>query len=595
MKTWRNVVLAALLISLLIHGGLVVLCRELPAPMAHLYSSKALANAPTRINIIRTIMPLRPQTGVAAQPPERPVVDKAITQAGQTAPRTVPRLPAPEIEIQPAEPNGLDTVPAPDEHLSPSIVPPADFTAQAMGDARFDVVKVVKPAEIDSIFQRRIIDDTTGQRPGLVPSELTPGVLATTGARPPSGAAGAIPQGRPRTQIQVNTPGDAMAAPGPRLAAKVSSPALYAPQDSAAPIPPAPTLVVKPPDDQDIAFEQLAPYVQVLVEAYRPVPSEPGYVRVTIQPNEQAGRLPTLPKDVILTLDASGSMGRDTFAVLREAVAACLSRFNPQDRFTVVGFKADVRVLSEDLLPIEPDYISRAVRFVQGLGASGNTDIYKALFPIVDRAHRSDRPFVVFFVSDGQPTVGITDSRTIINDLTEHNQGRAAIFAVGAGAKINSYLLNMLAYRNKGDCVETSQRQEIISTALAQWQKFSEPLLMNLTADYGADSLREVYPQRIPDLYRQHRIELYARYDKEKDFTTRLTGFAGDRRMEFVYRFDLAQALTGKPEIAKRWAQEKIYSLIGEMSRSGDQPAIFRQITDLAQRYGIEVPEYGRR
>ena len=127
---------------------------------------------------------------------------------------------------------------------------------------------------------------------------------------------------------------------------------------------------------------------------------------VRIRPLTADDRLRVLPKDVVFVVDASASMGRRRMQVILEELEKMLFRLRVSDRFNIVGFKQRVRQFTDTLAPVTADNMEEAKRFLRPLEASGKTDIYQSLEPLVKLGTERARPLLLFLVSDGRPTVG---------------------------------------------------------------------------------------------------------------------------------------------------------------------------------------------
>ena len=56
-----------------------------------------------------------------------------------------------------------------------------------------------------------------------------------------------------------------------------------------------------------------------------------------------------------------------------------------------------------------------------------------------------------------------------------------------------------------------------------------------------------------------------------------------------IFRADLRKAATGDDRIARYWARERIYHLIGEVCRLGEKPELLSQIHHLSRKYDIQT------
>ncbi len=337
-------------------------------------------------------------------------------------------------------------------------------------------------------------------------------------------------------------------------------------------------------------YEFLDDLVDIQISTYHPPGEREGYFRLRIVP--QTGQtIDVLPKDVTFVIDASRSIAQNQLNHTVQGLSEALRALRPEDRFNIVVFRDTATGLERGFVHATPQEKQAALQFVQNLRSSGRTDIYSAIGPVVERQPREGVPGVVFFISDGQPSSGMLDSRAIINAVTEKNTPRNTVLAYGGGSQANQYLLDLLAFRNKGYS-HVSPASGAIPDELPQFfNRFSDPILVDCSADYGRIAEENVFPKELPDFFKGQGVTVYGRYDpvENPDFAMRLTGVAGDRRKEVIFRADLGEAQTGDVSIAREWALRKIYYLIGEMTRVGPQPEIVAELDRLHREYGLQT------
>jgi uncharacterized protein YegL len=315
-----------------------------------------------------------------------------------------------------------------------------------------------------------------------------------------------------------------------------------------------------------------------------------GYFMVRIRPITADDRLQVLPKDVILVLDASGSMGRSRIETIKDQMKIMLDRLRPQDRFNVVGFKQKVRKFTDTLVPATQNYKDTAWRFIRPLQASGRTDIYSSLEPLVRLGTERARPLTILLISDGRPTVGVVNSRKIINNLTRYQGPSTSIYCIGTGNTVNQYLLDMLAFQNRGMLAIQQDKNELPVAIQSVYGFIEDPVLLQVSANFsGVDSV-EIYPKKLPHLHLKGEIKIWGRLRGEKKFSLRVVGQAFDERKDIIRELIVPERDNHTFDIARQWAFHKIYHLVGKMVETGEQPELIEQIRFLSRTYNIVTP-----
>jgi len=200
-------------------------------------------------------------------------------------------------------------------------------------------------------------------------------------------------------------------------------------------------------------------------------------------------------------------------------------------------------------------------------------------------------PSIVLLISDGRPTVGIQDGRTLINGLTSDNAGRHTMFAFAGGNNVNQAMLDLLAYRNRGASGMVGDVAAMEKGIPDYTRRLRDPILINCEAKFASMDESNVFPRRLPDFYGGRAVTLYGRYDPaaHESFAVQLTGLAGEGAKEVIFRAAFADAQQGDASVAKGWAFEKAYHLIGEISRLGETPELLAELRALSAAYGIRT------
>jgi hypothetical protein len=335
-------------------------------------------------------------------------------------------------------------------------------------------------------------------------------------------------------------------------------------------------------------YERLDDFLDIAVYTYEDPASREKYYMIKIFAKKEARNLKVIPKEIIFAVDASLSISPDRLNEFKQGIRHCLQNLNPGDLFNIIAFKDKVVFFSPHSIPASPQIIKEAERFVAGLTASERTDVYAAFKGIVETP-LSRTPSNVMLISDGRPTYGVVDSREVINSVTRLNMKARPVFAFSGGSKVNRYLLDFIAYQNRGWAQYIKSTRDIDDGMAQFYAKIRDPLFLNLR--YRINNLDEgqIFPQSLPDFYRGAEFTLYGRYQQEDQFSMQLLGDVDGKTKELIFTRSLADAEKGDEGIKRGWAFNAVYHLISEYTKNPD-PRVLAKIQELSRRYNVTTP-----
>lgn len=248
--------------------------------------------------------------------------------------------------------------------------------------------------------------------------------------------------------------------------------------------------------------------------------------------------LPPLHKQVIFILDVSGSMGGRKITQLKEAMNSILGELKPEDTFSIVEFNSDVLVWNvhtvevtykeqskenifqpirnpplpeiqrDNILPpafkATEENINNAKRIIGQLEAMGGTDIQTALklgLQIIAKSDKNDsqQPIIVF-LTDGEPTVGQTDTNIITSKISELNTDKVPIFSLSFGDGADREFLLKLSLRNQGFTKHIYEAADAAMQLQDFYKQISSPLLSNVNFKY-TDEVTNITRIHFPILF----------------------------------------------------------------------------------------------
>ncbi len=336
-------------------------------------------------------------------------------------------------------------------------------------------------------------------------------------------------------------------------------------------------------------FQPLDQYLGVKIQTYRDPGDGQGYYRISIYPFAEAKVLTVLPKEVLFLVDASLSIQARRLYAFKEGIKHALQNLNPGDLFNIYVFKNDIAPFAPKSLSAGPAEIQSAMEFLDELKPSQTTDIYQAFFDTLQQPAPA-MPSYMMLLSDGKPTAGEGSTTKLIAEITKANNHIRPIFAFSGGARVNRFLLDFLAYPNRGWSEYASSNAQIKQRLMEFTDKIQNPVLTHVRYQLTPLSEDEVYPKHLTDIYQDTFFTIYGRFKDETRFSVRVTGEAGDVNKEFIFSGDLTQAPQGDRDIARFWAFNKVYHLISKMVLEGATDGEKKEIQDLITHFQLEIP-----
>jgi len=308
----------------------------------------------------------------------------------------------------------------------------------------------------------------------------------------------------------------------------------------------------------EAVVETLTP--DITLTTYRS-PGERGWFRAVITPPTIPPK-DSVPRDVVLVLDTSGSMRGRRIENMRAAVHYLLRHLRPVDRVNIVHFANLVRAFAPGPVEASPANLRRLRRFVDAMDAGGGTALGDALRQAVAVEPAPGRVRTLVLLTDGVPTKGVTGTREI---LTFARNGRAAgfrIYCFGILSPGRGWLLSLIARAGGGECWFLSPDEEIRSRLTAFLERSSTPILTDLVFDPGEPTTSEVLPLILPDVFIGEQLVVTGRYSTggTREFT--LTGRFGVRPIEIRNRIDWRTGAGGPDGVARRHESKKM-ALLG--------------------------------
>lgn len=336
--------------------------------------------------------------------------------------------------------------------------------------------------------------------------------------------------------------------------------------------------------------------------SHRPT-GEDGFFMLTLSPDmmQQQSVQATDPnadsqmeKDIAFVLDVSGSMTDGKLDKAKEALRFCIANLHSGDRFNIIRFSTEARALFDDLQTANKDNTTAATQFINALKPIGGTNIDEALTQVLANKPRNNRPYLIVFITDGKPTIGITEEEELVKKVKQNNATHTRIFTIGIGNDLNTHLLDKITEQTRAFRTYITPDEDIEIKLSNFYTKISSPALSDLKLSFGRNfDVYDVHPKELPDLFKGSSLTVLGRYRNMGNdrLTIQLSGNINGKAQTFSYEGTLPnQAHNEHDFIPPLWAARAVGYLLDQIRLHGENKELVDETVKLAKKYGIVTP-----
>jgi Ca-activated chloride channel homolog len=313
--------------------------------------------------------------------------------------------------------------------------------------------------------------------------------------------------------------------------------------------------------------------------------SRGGYFTLILQPPERVTVEDVSPKELVFVLDTSGSMHGFPIEKAKETMRLALEDLNPSDTFNLITFSGDTAILFPEPVPATKENLEKALKFLEWHVGEGGTEMMKAIKAALDPSDSSDHVRVVCFMTDGY----VGNDMEIISEVQKHPNAR--VFAFGIGNAVNHFLLDQMAEHGRGEVEYVSLRDDGEAAARRFHERVRNPLLTDITIDWGGLPVADVYPQRVPDLFSAKPVVLTGRFTGSGRGVVHIRGRMSGHIYEREIAVNFADTQPAHEELATLWARRRVDDLmsgdLADLQRGQMREDLREAITGLGLEYRL--------
>ena len=532
----EEVLLVALVCSVAIHVGLMLMVKSQIMTRPTSGAKPAERTAPMRVS--RT----------APRPDPAKIEEILDLKAAKDAPAVRPDRTVPQAAL-PSAPTSAVEVPEPEmpKEATPA-VPRAVFDSKPVGIEKPEAPVAAIPMtkiETPSVEAEKLAAPEFSIRVPTVAKELAPTVSVVAPGVDPASVF--LPAKTAKSDDEDDEDGQGAAR------------AAYTP----------PSEIYEKVDERIVAEEKAA--VRALVDAAdaadlvkfvnltmtSAVSGQWRYFKVMMTPRTE---LRTVPKDVVMIIDGSGSIGNDRLGSCRSAARRILRTCtNTGDRFNLVVFRNAYSYAFRSWQPCEGPSFEAGDKWLARQTAHGRTDVFDTISSVLTLPRDPKRPLIALVVTDGDANAGVSDTAEILSKFTALNDGLVSVYMYGVKSSANRELIDVLTHGNRGESfIFDGWRWSAGSGMEGLSERFRDPVITDLRVIFAAGVQAEAYPRLLRNLYRGSTLEFFGRVPAAaKDVAFSLRGLAGADAYEGFFRLPFATA-PDDPSVVSAWQAEAV-------------------------------------
>ncbi len=315
-----------------------------------------------------------------------------------------------------------------------------------------------------------------------------------------------------------------------------------------------------------------------------------GYFYLDITPALNVNDLEIVDKNICFVLDCSGSMSGEKMEQAKRALTHCVDNLNENDKFNIVRFATEAGDLFGKLEPKSDANIDKAKKYINTLVARGGTNIDEALDLALNVESEADRPYMVVFITDGKPTIGVTQLQALLGNVERNNKHKAKIFTFGIGDDLNAHLLDKITELTNAYRTYISTEEDIELKISSFYNKVSSPVLTNLNLNIEGIKTSKIYPRVLPDLFQGSSLMVFGRYEDWGNAKILLDGEMNGEKQHFEFDAKFDKKNANNEFISPLWAARRIGYLLDQIRLNGEDEELKEEVVFLAKQFGIITP-----
>jgi Ca-activated chloride channel family protein len=310
-----------------------------------------------------------------------------------------------------------------------------------------------------------------------------------------------------------------------------------------------------------------------------------GFFALVLQPPDRVAAEDVAPRELVFVLDTSGSMSGYPIEKAKETMESSFAALRPQDTFNLITFSGDTNILFPAPVSATDANLARAREFLRSRSGAGGTEMMAAIRAALEPSDKQDHVRIVCFVTDGY----VGNDMEIVGEIQKHPNAR--VFSFGIGDSTNRFLLDKMAEEGRGEVEYVTLADDGSAAARRFAERVRNPLLTDVSIDWGGLDVSGVSPARVPDVFGAKPIVVTGRYTTPGAATIRVRGRQAGRDVVRELRVELPDREPAHDVLAALWARREVDAVMRRDwagAQTGSPRADVREaVTKLGLDFGL--------
>ncbi|MBA3458539.1 MAG: VWA domain-containing protein [Deltaproteobacteria bacterium] len=246
--------------------------------------------------------------------------------------------------------------------------------------------------------------------------------------------------------------------------------------------------------DLVVRWPVASPAVGASLAVARPGETAEAFGLMTIVPPAKTAGVKPVPRDLLVLLDTSGSMGGGPLEKAKQVVAMLIDSLGEADRLELIEFSNNPRRYKDEPVMATAKAKADAIKWVRSRTADGGTEMRQAVIEALQTLRIGAQRQVVV-VTDGY----VGGEQQILRVLHEKLPASCRLHVLGVGSAVNRSLATALARAGRGAEVIVGIDEDAERGAKRLFDRTRMPVLTNVEI-FGSALVRAV-PEHIPDVF----------------------------------------------------------------------------------------------